>query len=115
AFAQFASDLDQGTRDTLNRGQHLVELLKQNQYAPLHVSLQVASIYAGTNGHIDDLPLADVREWEAQFHGWLKKDRATLVDEIASARSKDEVNKVGDDLDEAVTTFNKRVFKKSGS
>ena len=91
AFAQFASDLDQNTRDTLNRGQRLVELLKQSQYAPLPVSFQVASIFAGTQGYLDKIPLKEVGEWEKAFHGWLKQNRADLVDLIANARSKPEL------------------------
>jgi F-type H+-transporting ATPase subunit alpha len=61
AFSQFASDLDKATRDTLARGQRLTELLKQNQYVPLHVSLQVVSIFAGTKGHLDELEIAEIR------------------------------------------------------
>ncbi|MCB9752476.1 MAG: F0F1 ATP synthase subunit alpha [Myxococcales bacterium] len=105
AFAQFASDLDESTRRTLNRGQHLVELLKQSQYAPLNVALQVASVHAGVNGHIDHVPIADIIAWERAYHEWLKQHRATLLDEIASANKKPEINKAIDGLNEAIAAF----------
>src|SRR5260221_311990 len=61
AFAQFGSDLDKATRAQLDRGERLVEILKQDQYAPLPVERQVALIYAGTNGYLDNVALGDVR------------------------------------------------------
>jgi F-type H+-transporting ATPase subunit alpha len=67
AFAQFASDLDASTRRQLERGQRLVELLKQGQYVPMPVERQVASIYAGTNGYIDAVPVEGVREYEQEL------------------------------------------------
>jgi F-type H+-transporting ATPase subunit alpha len=105
AFSQFASDLDESTRNTLNRGQHLVELLKQAQYSPLNVSLQAASVFAGTTGYLDDVPIPQVKEWELQFHTWLGESRANLLGEIASARAKPDVKKAIADLEEASETF----------
>jgi len=67
AFSQFAADLDPATRAQLSRGQRLVELLKQGQYEPMPVERQVASIYAGTNGYIDSVPVEDVREYEREL------------------------------------------------
>src|SRR5579885_1859602 len=64
AFAQFGSDLDKSTQAQLNRGARLVEILKQPQYAPLAVERQVAIIYAGTNGYLDDIPVSEVRTFE---------------------------------------------------
>ncbi len=64
AFAQFASDLDKSTQQQLARGQRLTELLKQDQYAPFEVEDQVISIYAATNGYLDDLPVEQVRPFE---------------------------------------------------
>src|SRR5207244_6617558 len=61
AFAQFGSDLDKATQNQLNRGRRLVEILKQPQYVPMRIERQVAIIYAGTNGFLDNIPLADVR------------------------------------------------------
>ncbi len=78
AFAQFGSDLDRATQAQLARGQRMVELLKQGQYQPLSVEKQVVSIYAGTQGMLDDLPVDSVREFETFFHAWLER-RAPLV------------------------------------
>ena len=114
AFAQFASDLDQNTRDTLSRGQRLVELLKQAQYAPLSVSLQVASIFAGTQGLLDKVPLKEVGDWEKRYHTWLKQNRAELLDLIATARSKPELQKVEDELKAAVKAFSEVHAKEHG-
>jgi F-type H+-transporting ATPase subunit alpha len=88
AFSQFASDLDKATRDTLARGQRLTELLKQAQYQPLDVALQVVSIFAGVNGYLDSLDLADVRRFESELHQWfMDNDRPTL-DAIRTANKK---------------------------
>jgi F-type H+-transporting ATPase subunit alpha len=105
AFAQFASDLDASTRRQLARGQRMVELLKQAQYAPLDVSLQVASIFAGTQGYLDDIELKDIGGFERDFHAWLKEGRAALLDDIRRARKKEELAKVETDLHDAVKSF----------
>ncbi len=110
AFSQFASDLDKATRDTLNRGARLVELLKQPQYQPLDVALQVASIRAGTSGALDSLEVADVGKFERELHKWLEDKRPTLLDEIRTARKKEELTKLEKDLDEAIGAF-KKTFK----
>jgi F-type H+-transporting ATPase subunit alpha len=67
AFAQFASDLDPSTRRQLERGQRLVELLKQGQYVPMPVERQILVIYAGTNGYLDNVPVEAVREYEQEL------------------------------------------------
>src|SRR5574341_96385 len=72
AFAQFgSSDLDKATQQQLNRGARLVELLKQPQYQPLPVEQQVAVVFAGTQGLLDEVAVADVREYEAEFHRFM--------------------------------------------
>jgi F-type H+-transporting ATPase subunit alpha len=71
AFSQFASDLDAATRAQLERGKRLVELLKQDQYVPLPVERQVVTIYAGTNGFLDKIPVESVREFEAELLGYI--------------------------------------------
>ncbi len=71
AFAAFASDLDAATKRQLDRGARTVEVLKQGQYRPMAAELQVMIIYAVTNGFIDDVPVAKVREWEAGFHAYM--------------------------------------------
>jgi F-type H+/Na+-transporting ATPase subunit alpha len=86
AFAQFGSDLDKATQMQLARGQRMVELLKQGQYQPLPVEKQVAIIFAGTQGLLDDLPVDSVREFETFFYGWLERKQAQLLNEIRDKR-----------------------------
>jgi F-type H+-transporting ATPase subunit alpha len=105
AFAQFASDLDRTTRAQLDRGARLVELLKQPQYRPLDVALQVASIFAGTKGYLDDLEVPQVGKFEDEMHKWLQDKRADVLDLIRSARSKDELNKLDKELADALKKF----------
>ncbi len=72
AFAQFAAELDTATQRQLARGERMVEVLKQGQYQPLPVEHQVMIIYAGTNGYLDNVEVADIKEWEAGFHSFMK-------------------------------------------
>jgi F-type H+-transporting ATPase subunit alpha len=67
AFAQFSSDLDKTTRDQLDRGRRLTELLKQGQYQPVSLALQVMTIFAGTSGYLDEIPVEKVADWDDQF------------------------------------------------
>lgn len=67
AFAKFGSDLDASTKKILTRGSRLVELLKQGQYVPIPVEKQVVSIYVGTNGYLDEIPIADVKRFEKEL------------------------------------------------
>ncbi|MEO6418290.1 MAG: F0F1 ATP synthase subunit alpha [Polyangiaceae bacterium] len=71
AFSQFASDLDKVTRDMLERGQRLVEILKQGQYVPIPVERQVVIIYAGTKGYLDALPTAKLAEYEKELYAFI--------------------------------------------
>ena len=82
AFAQFGSDLDKATQMQIARGQRMVEILKQGQYQPLPVEKQVAIIFAGSQGLLDDLPVDAVREFEAHFHGWLERKAPQVLTEI---------------------------------
>jgi F-type H+-transporting ATPase subunit alpha len=82
AFAQFGSDLDRATQAQLARGQRMVELLKQGQYQPLPVEKQVAIIFAGTQGLLDDLPIDAVRPFEEFFFGWLERKQPAILGEI---------------------------------
>jgi F-type H+-transporting ATPase subunit alpha len=72
AFAQFGSDLDKSTQEQLNRGARLVEILKQPQYEPLPVERQVAIIYAGTNGYLDNIALSEVRAFEIELYKFIE-------------------------------------------
>jgi F-type H+/Na+-transporting ATPase subunit alpha len=97
AFAQFGSDLDRATQMQLARGQRMVEILKQGQYRPLPVEKQVAIIFAGTQGLLDDLPVEHVPAFEEFFYGWLERKQTQLLVEI---RDKKEVS---DTLRDALT------------
>jgi len=97
AFAQFGSDLDKATQSQLARGQRMVELLKQGQYQPLPVEKQVAIIFAGTQGLLDDVPVDAVREFETFFYGWLERKHPQMLGEI---RDKKEIS---DALREQIT------------
>ncbi|UBF27284.1 F0F1 ATP synthase subunit alpha [Kovacikia minuta CCNUW1] len=86
AFAQFASDLDQATKNQLARGQRLREILKQPQYAPLSVAEQVASIYAGINGYLDDLPADKVVAFLKGLREYLKTSASKYGEIIRSEK-----------------------------
>jgi F-type H+-transporting ATPase subunit alpha len=88
AFAQFGSDLDRATQMQISRGQRMVEILKQGQYQPLPVDKQVAIIFAGTQGLLDDVPVDQVRAFEEFFYGWLERKQPQILTEI---RDKKEV------------------------
>ncbi|MEY9935107.1 F-type H+-transporting ATPase subunit alpha [Catenulispora sp. GP43] len=79
AFAAFASDLDDASKAQLSRGQRMVEILKQGQYEPYPVEEQVAAIWIGTSGSVDDVPVADVRRFEKEFISFLKTDHAGVL------------------------------------
>jgi F-type H+-transporting ATPase subunit alpha len=86
AFSQFASDLDAATRKQLNRGARLMELLKQPQYKPIPVELQILVIYAGTQGFLDPIPVSAVGRFEREVTDYFKTNHADLLQEIASGR-----------------------------
>ncbi len=84
AFAQFASDLDDATRRQLERGQRVMEILKQKQYAPLSVAQQAVSLYAVDRGHLDDVELDRVAGFEAALQDYMASQHAGLMNEIES-------------------------------
>ena len=90
AFAQFASDLDASTQQLLARGARLTELLKQPQYSPLKVSEQVLSIYAGTKGYLDKIPVGDVNRYEAQLLDHARAEHKATMDKIEDTGVLDE-------------------------
>ena len=104
AFAQFASDLDTQTRNQLERGARLTELLKQDKYQPVPLAEQVAVIYAGTQGHLDKVPVARVREWEAGFVRFLRSEQKALLSEIEKKQALDDG--MFEQLKAAISTFN---------
>lgn len=89
AFAQFGSDLDATTQKLLNRGARLTELLKQPQFSPLKTEEQVAVIFAGVNGYLDDRPVGEVREFEAGLLRFLRAEHADLLSAIWEKKALD--------------------------
>ena len=100
AFAQFGSDLDKATQQLLNRGEKLVELLKQGQFQPVSVEEQIAVIYAGTSGALDDLPTAKVQEFEKTYVAFLRDNYAGALEQPRTE---------GKWTDEIRSTFDKAV------
>ena len=86
AFAKFGSDLDKSTQQALRRGSRLVELLKQGQYVPLAVEKQVISIFLGTNGYLDEIPLEDVQRFEREFLDMMDMRHSDVLSAIAEQK-----------------------------
>jgi F-type H+-transporting ATPase subunit alpha len=103
AFASFSSDLDASSRATLDRGQRLVELLKQGQYSPYPVEREVVSIWLGTTGRLDKVPVPEVRRFETEFLDFVGRSHGGVYDEIRTSKQ------LGDDavssLEKAVEEF----------
>ncbi|MEW5719711.1 MAG: F0F1 ATP synthase subunit alpha [Chloroflexota bacterium] len=89
AFAQFGSDLDKATRDQLERGQRLTELLKQPQYVPMRLDHQVIVIYAGTNGYLDDIPVDKIRSFETAFIRYMDATHPAVGEKVLTKREID--------------------------
>ncbi|HMD71759.1 MAG TPA: F0F1 ATP synthase subunit alpha [Bryobacteraceae bacterium] len=89
AFAQFGSDLDKASLDQLNRGKHLVEILKQGQYQPLPIEKQIAIIYAGTKGYLDDIPVEQCRRFEEELYRHIDTACPALWEEIRTKKALD--------------------------
>ncbi|GGE27016.1 ATP synthase subunit alpha [Agaricicola taiwanensis] len=107
AFAQFGSDLDASTQKLLNRGARLTELLKQPQFSPLKVEEQVAVIFAGTSGYLDNLPVSKVRSFEEGLLGHLHGQHQELLDTIRTSKelSDDSRKKLTAAIEAFVKTF----------
>ena len=103
AFAQFGSDLDKVTQAQLNRGRRLVEILKQGQYQPMRIGLQVVSVFAGTQGFLDNLQVEAIRPFEANMHQWLLDNRADLIERLEKAPKFDDA--LANDLKSAINEF----------
>lgn len=105
AFAQFGSDLDAATKQTLNRGERLTELLKQVQYAPMAVNEMVPLIFAGVNGYLDGIAVNKINQWEKDFLAEMKSNHSELMQQIdkEGALSKD----LESNLRETIQNFNK--------
>lgn len=107
AFSQFASDLDESSRKQLERGQRMVEVLKQPPYNPLPVENQVVLIYAGSNGYLDDIPAGAVAKFEAELYPYLEAKYPDVFEQIRSKKSveKDTQDKLDKALSEFKATF----------
>jgi F-type H+-transporting ATPase subunit alpha len=103
AFAKFGSDLDKATLAQLRRGSRLVELLKQGQYRPMPMERQVVSLYAGTNGYLDEIPLEQVQRYESEMLEMLDRKHPQLLLEIA--QSKDLSAQTVETLTQALRSF----------
>ncbi len=82
AFAQFGSDLDEKTKKQIERGKRTIEVLKQNQYAPLPIENQVVILYALTNGYLDDVPINKISQWEEKFYKYLATMHKDILENI---------------------------------
>jgi F-type H+-transporting ATPase subunit alpha len=103
AFAQFASDLDPQTRARIELGRRITEVLKQDQYQPLPVENEVAIIYAVTNGYLDSVSVEKVREWETQFHNFMKVQHKKLLEKL----TQDWTPEIETELKSAIEQFSK--------
>ena len=103
AFAQFGSDLDKSTQAQLTRGARLVEILKQGQYAPLSVERQVAIIFAGTNGYLDNIAVGDLRTFESELYSHLEGRAPEVLRGIAEKKQLDDQIKAS--LNAAIKDF----------
>ncbi len=103
AFAQFASDLDKATQSQLSRGQRLVEILKQPQYAGMPVEQQVISIFAATNGYLDDVPVEAVRRFEAELQAYIADQYPDVPLAISNTKTLSE--DMAETLRRAITAF----------
>jgi F-type H+/Na+-transporting ATPase subunit alpha len=102
AFAAFASDLDAASRAQLDRGARLVELLKQGQYSPYSMEREVVSVWAGTTGQLDDVPVEDVGRFESELLDYIARERPGILDTIreTGVLSEDTVTALKDAVDE---------------
>src|SRR5246127_5342764 len=105
AFSAFASDLDKASRDQLERGQRLVELLKQPQNQPVPVEEQVVAIFLGTGGHLDSVPVEDVRRFESEFLDHIRGSEEGILSEIRESQKLGEETE--NKLTDAVNEFKK--------
>ncbi len=110
AFAQLGTDLDAATQARLDRGYHMTELLKQGLYQPMQVTDQVLSIYAGTRGHLDKIPLGEVHNWEQGFLQYIHDENANIWKKITDTRQMDDAAMAA--VDKAIEEFQKRYAAK---
>jgi F-type H+-transporting ATPase subunit alpha len=110
AFAKFGSDLDQSTLKTLNKGARLVELLKQGQYAPIPVERQIVSIFLGTKGYMDSIPVSDVKRFEKEALEFFEVKHKDILETLK--KEKDISKELDAKINNAAQDFLK-IFKKT--
>jgi F-type H+-transporting ATPase subunit alpha len=103
AFAQFASDLDEASRNQLERGQRMVELLKQPPYQPIPIEKQVVALYAGTRGYLDDLPANSINRFEQEFYTFIDAKYSNILDAIRDSKKLDDATE--EELKKAIEDF----------
>jgi F-type H+-transporting ATPase subunit alpha len=112
AFAQFGSELDKASQNQLNRGARLVEILKQRQYEPLPVEKQVLVVFAGTNGHLDDLPVDRCRKFEEGLYQFVENAHPQLLATMREKKALDDALKA--QLGDVVKEFKQRFVEQKG-
>ena len=105
AFSQFASDLDKVTRDMLERGVRLVEVLKQRQYVPLAVERQIVMIYAGAKGYLDGLEVAKIAAYETGLYEFIESKHADIFEGLRTKRKLDK--EIEESLKKALVEYGK--------
>jgi len=113
AFAAFASDLDENSRKLLDRGARLVEVLKQPQHQPMAVEEQVVAIFLGTRGHLDSVPVGDVRRFETEFLDHLKGSHDEILTDIRESKALSD--ETSGKLEEVINQFKKGFGTSDGS
>jgi F-type H+-transporting ATPase subunit alpha len=112
AFAAFGSDLDAASKAQLERGARMVELLKQGQYSPFSLEKQIASIWAGTTGNLDSVPVADIRRFESEFIDFLARERKEIMTTISETKVLEDETVAK--LQAAIDDF-KKIFKSTAA
>jgi len=110
AFAQMGTELDPATQSRLDRGYRMVELLKQPQYRPMHVVDQILSIYAGTRGFLDDVPIPEVRAWETTFLDYMHREYPEITQKLDE--TKEMTTELATQIDQAIERFKSNSQKK---
>ena len=111
AFAQFGSDLDKATKSQLDRGQRLVELLKQSQYQPFPVEEQVVSLFAGVNGYLDNVAVEDILRFERELLGFMRMEKSAILTGIREKKAID--SELEELLKAAINSFKETFYVNS--
>ena len=113
SFAQFGSDLDKATQQTLNRGERLTAMLKQNEREPMPVEEQVAVIFAASNGYLDDVDNGAVPDWERQYRDFLRDSHGEILQSIRDEQQLSDESR--ESLEEATDRFNENYEPQTGN